>query len=92
MPLPLCPQEEVMPLPLCPQEEVMPLPLCPGGLYPGGSLSGGLCPGVFSVRGSLCRLCQGDPPYGERAGGTHPTGKFSCFESGKPKITDKKRQ
>ena len=52
--------------------------LCPeGSLCPGGSLSSvGLCPGV-----SL----SGRPPWTEvlpiqwRAGGTHPTGMFSCF-------------
>ena len=64
--------------------------LCPGGLHPGWSLSRGvsvrdLCPGGVSVRGSLYKgslsggsLSRG-PPVWLRAGGTHPTGMYSCL-------------
>ena len=45
-----------------------------GGLHPGGSASGGVHPE------GVDRPPQGDTTgYGQRAGGTHPTGMHSCF-------------
>ena len=41
--------------------------VCLGDLHPGGSAWGGVC-------------IQGDTTgYGQRAGGTHPTGMHSCI-------------
>ena len=60
---------------------MMSLPVwLPGPMF----LPGGLCLGgriICIGEGSLPRrdLFQGDPPYGARAGGTHPTGMLSCL-------------
>ena len=50
---------------------------CPAGsLFSRGvSTQGASVRGVSVQRGSL----SGRPPYGKRAGGTHPTGMHSCF-------------